>query len=283
MKVQIIKTLIFLTTAPYVAWEARQDDEVEYYKDLAESQEIREQAEKWLYQELQQKLRNGPVAEREKVIVFYRFLKSIFNQGIEGIIESLHFAHQLRTKISSSEQQEAQLDKLIQKIQRLLKEHESQKPDELTQINETDYEVVNQQQIVYEKEKQAWQKLLIELESRLDALTVPNWINYDLVEEKVRDGDDEYTLLTRFRELKDELAEELSLEREECAKALEKAQEWRERQVKEIVVEKDKQIQQLQVELQQEKNKSAKLQQLIEQQSQQSQILQTTLPNFQNQ
>jgi hypothetical protein len=49
------------------------------------------------------------------------------------------------------------------------------------------------------------------------------------------------------------------------------------------VSEKDKQIQQLQTELQQEKDRNAKLQQLIEQPSlQQAQILQTNLPNFLN-
>jgi hypothetical protein len=274
MKIQIIKTITFLVSAPYVAWEARRDDEVEYYKNLTESQEARKEVEKWLYQELQQKLRNGPAAEREKVIVFYRLLKNALNQGIEGVVESLHFARWLRTKINSSEQQEAQLDKLIQKTQRLLKEHESQKPDEFHQISEADYEVINQQQIAYEKEKQAWQKLLIELESQLEASTVSNWINYDLVEEEISHGDYEYTLLTSTRKLKAELAEELALEREECAKALDKAREWRERQIKEIVSEKDKQIQQLQNELQREKDKNAELQQLIEEKSQIAQVQQ---------
>jgi len=46
MKTQIIKTITFLLAAPYIAWGARHDDEVEYYRNLAEAREIREQMEK---------------------------------------------------------------------------------------------------------------------------------------------------------------------------------------------------------------------------------------------
>ena len=81
---------------------------------------------------------------------------------MEGVTDSLCFARWLRTKINSPEEQESQLNELIQKTQHLLENLE--RPVERETISETDYEVINQQQISYEQEKQKWQKLLIELE-----------------------------------------------------------------------------------------------------------------------
>ena len=74
-------------------------------------------------------------------------------------------------------------------------------------------------------------------------MTAQNWINYDLVEEEVSHGEYEYTLITQIQDLE----AELELEREESKKALDKAQEWRERQIKEVTEQKDQQIQKLQV------------------------------------
>jgi len=245
MKIQIVKTIVFLTTAPYIAWEARKDDEVEYYKNLAESREVREEVEKKLYEDLQKDLRNEPSEKREMIINFHRFLKGFLNQSLEGFTDSLNFAHWLRTKINSSEKQVSQLDRAIKKIERLIQELENKEigVDTGANIKEDGYEIINQQQIAYEKEKQEWQRLLIELESRFDFLTAQNWINYDLVEEEVSHGEYEYTLITQIQGLE----AELELEREESKKALDKAQEWRERQIKEVTEQKDQQIQKLQV------------------------------------
>ena len=50
------------------------------------------------------------------------------------------------------------------------------------------------------------------------------------------------------------------MEREEAKKALDKAKEWRERQLKEIIAQKDQEIEQLKAE-------NASLQQLVNQQA----------------
>jgi hypothetical protein len=277
MKIQIIKTIAFLAATPYVVWGARRDDEIEYYRNLAEVQEFRENVEKWLYKDLRNDLRSHPASEREALINFHWALKIVCNQGTEGVADSLRFAHWLRTKINSSEEQESQLNELIQKTQCLLENLEQ--PVERDTISETDYEVINQQQIAYEQEKQKWQKLLVELESKLDSLVVPNWINYDLVEEDVAHDDCEYTLLTRAQELKAELEAELTLEREEAEKALQKAQEWRERQLKELKEEKDQQIDKKSAQIEQLQLENARLRwQLVQAQEQQAQIQQNYPP-----
>ena len=242
MKTQIIKTITFLLAAPYIAWGARYDDEVEYYRNLAEAREIREQMEKWLYEDLQKDLRNKPANERGMIIKFHHLLKNTLNQGLEGVTSALCFAHWLRTKINSSEKQVAQLDKLIEKTKRAVQNLESQEFDNKTNISESDYEVINQQQIAYEKEKGEWQNLLVKLESRIDTLLAQNWINYDLVEEEIEHNGSEYTLISTIQGLK----EELEIEREENLKALDKAQEWRERQIKELGEERGRQISELQ-------------------------------------
>jgi len=61
----------------------------------------------------------------------------------------------LRTKINSSEKQVSQLDKAIKKIERSIKELENKEIviDAEANIKEDGYEVINQQQIAYEKEK----------------------------------------------------------------------------------------------------------------------------------
>ena len=114
-----------------------------------------------------------------------------------------------------------------------------------TKIEEKDYEVINAQQIAYEKEKKEWERLIVELESKVDALAQENWINYDLVEEEISHGEYEYTLITQIEGLKNEL----EMEREEVKKALDKSKEWRERQIKEITEQKDREIEQLQTKI----------------------------------
>ncbi|RHZ35741.1 hypothetical protein [endosymbiont GvMRE of Glomus versiforme] len=209
MKAQIIKAITFLATAPYIAWEARQDDEIEYYRNLVEAREVREQMEKWLYEDLQKELRKEPTEKREAVITFNHFLKNIFGQGLEGVTEALHFARWLRTKINSSEKQVVQLDQLIEKTRRTVQNLENQEFDKIN-ISESDYEVINQRQIAHEKEKTEWQKLLVKLESEMDALLAQNWVNYDLVEEEVEHNGSEYTLISTIKGLKEEKDQQIS-------------------------------------------------------------------------
>ena len=58
-----------------------------------------------------------------------------------------------------------------------------------------------------------------------------------------------------------ELEEELQMEREEASEAMKAAQRWRERQIREITAQKDKEIEELKAE-------NARLQQLVNQQAQ---------------
>jgi len=90
------------------------------------------------------------------IINFHRFLKGFLNQSLEGFTDSLNFAHWLRTKINSSEKQVSQLDRAIKKIERLIQELENKEigVDTGANIKEDSYEIINQQQIAYEKEKQ---------------------------------------------------------------------------------------------------------------------------------
>ena len=57
MKIKIIETITFLVTAPYIAWEARQDNETEYYRSLEEIQSLGRVTEEMLYK-LQKEAKN---------------------------------------------------------------------------------------------------------------------------------------------------------------------------------------------------------------------------------
>ena len=87
----------------------------------------------------------------------------------------------LRTKINSPERQIISIDNLIGKTKWLIKEldkelenQEINRESEI-KIDESDYEVISSaEQISYEKEKKEREKLVVELESKVDALTREN-------------------------------------------------------------------------------------------------------------
>ena len=65
--------------------------------------------------------------------------------------------------------------------------------------------------------------------------------------------------MKELEETNDNLQLELQMEREEAAKAMEKAKEWRERQLNEITDQKDREIEKLKLEL---KDKDLEIKQL---------------------
>jgi hypothetical protein len=145
-------------------------DEEEYWEGIQSLEKQIEEKNKEQTISLTSKRKQG--IKRAKTT--YKIINRV--DKVERYIDRLFFAcieygHLVREKIISAETQKEELTQLIEKIRTVLQvlentlQHEKEE-QELEEKNE-DYEVINQQIVELEQEKEEWQNLLVKLEVKL--------------------------------------------------------------------------------------------------------------------